>query len=76
VTPAEPVVVAVKKTWVPTRKWFYAQAIALGGLATSAIQSGWDETESVLAVGIVVQAIVTYVLPNEDTPGGVPVKPL
>ena len=34
----------------------------------SAIESGWDDLETKLAIGIAVQAIVTYLLPNEKTP--------
>lgn len=62
----------VKNGWIPTRKWLAAQALALAGLATSAIESGWDATEWKLLVAIVAQAAVSYVLPNVDTPGGVP----
>lgn len=63
---------AVKNGWIPTRKWLAAQAVALGGIATSAIDSGWDATEWKLLIGVAVQALVTYVLPNLDSPGGVP----
>ena len=63
----------MKKSWYPTRKWVAAQAVALGALATSTIDSGWDDLESKLLVGIVVQAAVSYFLSNKNTPGGVPV---
>jgi hypothetical protein len=63
---------AVQRGWMPTHKWFAAQAVALGAVATSAIDSGWDATESKLMVGWAVQALVTYFLPNSPTPGGVP----
>jgi hypothetical protein len=52
---------------VPSRKWYAAQVVALGALATSAVESGWDATEWKLLIGIAVQAAVTYLLPN-DTP--------
>ena len=58
--------------WIPTRKWIAAQVIGLGGIATSAIESGWDATESKLCVALAVQAAVTYLLPNDPAPGGVP----
>lgn len=58
--------------WVPSRKWFAAQAVALGALVTSAVESGWDATEWKLVIGIVVQAIVTYLLPNEEFDPEVP----
>jgi hypothetical protein len=61
-------------SWVPTRKWWAAQAVALAGIATSYVDSGWDATETKLCIAVAVQAVVTYLLPNEDTPGGVPLK--
>lgn len=64
--------VAMRPGWLPTRKWCAALLVALGGLATSAIESGWDATEWKLLVAIAVQAGVTYLLPNSDAPGGVP----
>jgi hypothetical protein len=62
------------KSWVPTRKWFAAQAVAIAGIATSYVDSGWDATETKLCIAVAVQAVVTYLLPNESTPGGVPLK--
>lgn len=62
----------VQRGWIPTRKWMAAQAVALGGLAVSAIESGWDDTEWKLLIGIVVQATTTYLLSNAPAPGGVP----
>lgn len=55
-------------TWVPSRKWFAAQAVGLGGVLTSAVDSGWDATEWKLLIALGVQAAVTYLLPNGDTP--------
>lgn len=61
----------VRSSWglAPSRKWFAAQAVGLGGIATSAVESGWDATEWKLLIGLGVQAAVTYLLPNgEDEP--------
>lgn len=76
VDPGDPVVVVEQpeKSWLPTRKWFAAQIVGLGAIATSWVDSGWDDTELKLLIGLVVQAAVAYLLPNESTPGGVPVK--
>ena len=63
-----------EKTWLPTRKWIAAQVVAAAAIATSAVDSGWDGSETKLAIAWAVQAAVTYLLPNEDTPGGVPEK--
>ncbi len=58
--------------WIPTRKWIAALVVAAAGVATSAVESGWDVTETKLCIAVAVQAVVTYLLPNEPTPGGVP----
>lgn len=58
--------------WIPTRKWLAAQVVAVAGIATSAVESGWDVTETKLCIAVGVQAIVTYLLPNSSAPGGVP----
>ena len=59
---------------LPTRKWIAAQVVAAAGIATSAIDSGWDATETKLVIAVLVQATVTWLLPNDSTPGGVPVR--
>jgi hypothetical protein len=61
-----------RKSWLPTRKWWAAQVVALAAVATSWVESGWDDTESKLVIAWAVQAAATYLLPNDDTPGGVP----
>jgi uncharacterized protein involved in response to NO len=66
------VVTNASKTWFPTRKWLAAQVVALGAIASSWAASGWDGTETNLMIAWVIQAAVTYLLPNQDTPGGVP----
>jgi hypothetical protein len=53
--------------WAPSRKWAAAQVVGLGGVATSAIESGWDATEWKLLVALAVQAAVTYLVPNAET---------
>lgn len=65
----------MSKTLLPTRKWIAAQIVGAAGIATSAIDSGWDATESKLVIALLVQALVTWLLPNDPTPGGVPVRP-
>lgn len=74
--PIDPVVPApVKSSAAPTNKWWAAQVVAAGALATMYFTTGgWDTEESVAAVGLVVGAATTYLIPNDSTPGGVPVK--
>ena len=65
----------VKKSWVPTRKWFYTQVTALTGLALMYVTTGeWNQEETIGAIALVSQAALSYIMPNEDTPGGVPLK--
>lgn len=67
----------MEKSSLPTRKWAVAQITALAAIATMYLTTGsWDIEESVALVGLLVQAATTWLVPNEDTPGGVPVKPL
>lgn len=48
---------------------------ALAAFLTSWVQAGEFSKEILIAlIGFVAQAIVTYLVPNSDTPGGVPVK--
>jgi hypothetical protein len=64
----------MKSVW-PTRKWFAAQVVAIGALLTMYVTTdGWDDEETVALIGLVVQAFTTYLVPNQDTPGGVPLK--
>lgn len=65
---------APRKSWLPTNKWLIAQLVALVGVATSALESGWDDTETKLVIAWALQALATYLVPNDDTPGGVPLK--
>jgi hypothetical protein len=62
------------KSWLPTRKWLAALAVGAGGIATSAVESGWDATEWKLCIALAVQALTTYLVSNESTPGGVPLR--
>jgi hypothetical protein len=64
-----------KSSW-PTRKWWVAQATAVGALVVALIEAKWDFNSSlqIVAVGLVVEAFSTWLIPNLDTPGGVPLK--
>jgi hypothetical protein len=64
-----------QKSWLPTRKWWAATITALGAIAVLWIQAGALTTSVAIAlVGAIVQAGVTYALPNDNTPGGVPLR--
>jgi hypothetical protein len=64
-----------QKSWQPTRKWIAATITALGAIAVLWIQAGsFSMAVGIALVGAIVQALVTYVLPNDNTPGGVPLR--
>jgi len=67
---------AAKKSWLPTRKWWAATVVALGAIATMWVTKGaFDRDVAIAAIAAVVQAATTYIVPNQDTPGGVPLRP-
>ena len=65
---------AQKSRW-PTNKWLATQVTALVALLTGWVTAGaWNKTLSITLIGLVGQAIVSYVLPNAELPGGVPAR--
>ena len=75
VDPVGPNPVVTEKSAAPTRKWIAAQLTALAAIAVMYVTSGtWDTEESIALIGWFVAASTSYLVPNEDTPGGVPVK--
>ena len=63
------------KSLVPTRKWFATQITAIAALVAAWLTAGaWNTTLSIALVGLIAQAAAGYLLPNADTPGGVPIK--
>jgi hypothetical protein len=65
--------VAQTKGKRPTNKWIAARVTAIAGIAIMAVTTdGWDDEETVAAITLVSEAIISYLVPNSDTPGGVP----
>jgi hypothetical protein len=61
--------------WMPTRKWWVATVTAVGGFLTTWVATGqWTKELSGALITIGTQRVVTYLTPNESTPGGVPRK--
>lgn len=59
----------------PTRKWWAATILAIGGLLTTWAAAGeWTTALTGALITLVTQRIVAYLVPNDDTPGGVPIK--
>jgi hypothetical protein len=65
---------AQKSRW-PTNKWVATQVTAVVALLTGWVTAGeWNKTLTTTVIGLVGQAIVSYMLPNGDAPGGVRAK--
>ena len=65
---------AQKSKW-PTNKWLATQVTAVVALLTAWVTAGeWNKTLTITLIGIVGQAIVSYLLPNAELPGGVPAR--
>ncbi len=48
---------------------------SLAALAINVVQAGTFNKEITIAlIGFLAQAVVAYIVPNNDTPGGVPLK--
>jgi hypothetical protein len=63
------------KSRMPTNKWMATQVTATAALLTGWVTAEhWNKTLSTTAIGLAAQAIVSYVLPNAESPGGVPAK--
>ncbi|GLW65114.1 hypothetical protein Arub01_33580 [Actinomadura rubrobrunea] len=64
-----------RKSLLPTRKWWAALITALTAVLINWVQAGHVTKEILIAlIGVVSQAAVAYLVPNESTPGGVPVR--
>ena len=59
----------------PTNKWLAARVTAAAGVIILFITTDkWDDEEWIATVTLASEALVSYLVPNADTPGGVPVK--
>ena len=63
-----------ESSWLPTRKWLAGLIGDLTPIVISAIESGWDNSESTAAVTLISGLLVAYLVPNQPTPSGVPEK--
>lgn len=63
---------APKSLW-PTKKWWAATVTGVGALATLWVQTGsWTVDVTIVAIGLGVQRVVSWLTPNDETIGGVP----
>jgi len=63
------------KPLLPTRKWFAGVTTATAAFLVNWISAGHFNKEIKIAlVGLAASAVVSYLVPNEMTPGGYPAK--
>jgi hypothetical protein len=64
------------KSWWPTRKWWAATITAVAGMLVTLSTTGWEMSTAMQGTLITLgaQRIIAYLIPNEDTIGGVPGK--
>ena len=59
--------------WRPTRKWVVARVTALLAILTMwQVTGGWDAEETIAVIALVGEGAISYLTPNDATPGGVP----
>lgn len=64
-----------EKSLLPTRKWWGAFVTSVAGVVVMGISADAFSTEVKIAlVWAIAQAAITWLVPNADTPGGVPLK--
>jgi len=64
-----------EKSLLPTRKWWAAFVTSVAGVVVMWISAGAFSVEVKIAlVWAIAQAAITWLIPNADTPGGVPLK--
>lgn len=64
-----------EKSLLPTRKWWAAFITSVAGVVVMGISVDAFSTEVKIAlVWAIAQAAFTWLVPNADTPGGVPLK--
>ena len=64
-----------RKSWFPTRKWWVGlvtSAAALGGTILQA--DHWSKSFNVAILTVVTGAITSYLIPNNENPGGYTTK--
>lgn len=66
---------SASKSWLPTRKWLAGVVTAVSGWVIALLHVGTLTISlKILGVTIIAQALVSYLVPNLPTPGGVPLK--
>jgi hypothetical protein len=62
---------------MPHRKWIAAQVTAIGAFICALINNGWELSSDlqVILVGVVVQAIATYLVPTTTTAAATSLSP-
>jgi uncharacterized membrane protein YjjP (DUF1212 family) len=54
-------------SWIPSRKWLATQVTAVAAFVVAWVNQGaWDKTLSIALIGLLSQAIFSYLVPNAD----------
>ena len=66
---------SAQKSKMPNNKWLATQVTALAALLTGWVTAGvWNKTLTITLIGLVGQAIVSYIMPNAELAEGAPAK--
>lgn len=58
-------------SWMPTRKWWATQVTAATALAIMWATTGsWDQEETISAIGLASQALLSWLVPNDPAAAG------
>jgi hypothetical protein len=60
---------ASHSSWWPTRKWWAATIVAIGGFLTTFATQGWEWSPAFAGalITVLTQRVVAYLVPNDDT---------
>jgi hypothetical protein len=58
---------------LPTRKWIATQVTAVAAFTIAWVTAAeWNSTLSIALIGLISQAVISYLVPNAHTSGAVP----
>ena len=60
-----------RRSALPTRKWIATQVTAAAAFSIGWVTAAaWNSTLSIALIGLISQAVISYLVPNADQPGG------
>jgi uncharacterized membrane protein YjjP (DUF1212 family) len=62
-----------EQSWMPTRKWIATQVTAVAAFLVAYVNAGeWSKTLAIALIGLVSQAVISYLVPNSAAPVSTP----